>query len=83
MLKHDYWAKWACFLQRTKLKEPLITLLEAAGPLKILLAQAMYVGQPFVGGSSSKEAWGAFTQVLEDQKEAEQFIHFLHEEERS
>ena len=83
MLKHDYWTKWACFLQRNKLKVPVITLLEAAGPLKILLAQAMYIGQPFVGGSSSKEAWGALTRVLEDQKETEQFIHFLDGEDRS
>lgn len=82
MQTYNSWAKWAHFLQRYRLEQPAITLLEAAGPLKILFAQLVYIGQPLFGRADSG-AWGGFAKLLEDPEESKQFIAFISEEGRS
>lgn len=76
-----YWEGWAHFLQRWGLRAPASAVLEAAGPLSIILAQLIYIGQPFLGRSSGENQWQALANLLENQAESRSFAAFLREEE--
>ncbi len=72
------WQKWADFLKERNLEELTITLLEAAGPLKILAAQCVYAGMPFLEMfGSSKHIWLELANLLEDQQRSQSFITYL------
>ncbi len=80
MVNHDrpaQWEEWARFLQRWGIRQPASALLEAAGPLSILAAQFIYLGQPFLGQNTSLKA---FAQLLENREESRSFAAFLREE---
>ena len=70
------WPQWAESLRRFKLDGLASWLLEAGAPLTVLGAQALYVGQPFIGG----EKINAFAQMLEEESEKQAFINYLREE---
>lgn len=67
------WSKWIETLRRFKLDGLASWLLEAGSPLNLLGAQALYIGQPFVGGKQLE----AIAHMLEDEKETQTFIHYL------
>ncbi len=73
----QFWADWAHFLHRWNLQDVASTLLETAGPLTVILAQLVYIGQPFAPGPQSK----ALAHMLEDRQEGKDFAAFLREEE--
>ena len=50
MKPRSEWSEWAESLRRFKLDVVAAWLLEAGGPLTVLGAQAVYLGQPFLGG---------------------------------
>ena len=70
------WVKWSETLSRFHLKGLVGWLLEAGEPLALVGAQLLYVGEPFIGGSTVKEL-AAF---LEDQEETRAFAAFLRKE---
>jgi hypothetical protein len=72
-----FWPSWAQFLQEKGVKEIAATLLEGAGPLRILASQIMYSGMPFFGSHSAANQWQAFADLLEDQEKTDSFISFL------
>lgn len=72
-----FWPGWSAALRRLGLDSVAAALLEAAGPLKLLLAQFVYVGQPFLQTGQVQ----AFARLLEDHREAQAFASFLREEE--
>jgi len=76
----SYWEEWALNLQRWGLREIAASLLEAAGPLTILLAQAVYVGQPFLNGQLAGERLQSLAQLFENPAESRSFATFLREE---
>lgn len=76
-LYQAHWEEWARFLQRWGIRQPASALLEAAGPLSILAAQMIYLGQPFLGHSASLRN---FAQLLENKEESRSFAAFLREE---
>jgi hypothetical protein len=78
-----WWGSWARFLQRSEMERPAAYLLEAAGPLTILLAQAMILGQPFLSDPLKRERWAALAEMLENPAEAKAFASFLKEEQTS
>jgi len=78
-----WWGSWARFLQRFEMERPAAYLLEAAGPLTILLAQAMILGQPFLSDPLKRERWAALAEMLENPAEAKAFASFLKEEQTS
>lgn len=80
MYGRSYWSDWARNLQRWGLKEPAAVLLEAAGPFKVFLAQAVYFSQPFVRGFLPPDQCQDLAQLLEDRDESLSFIAFLREE---
>jgi hypothetical protein len=56
-------------------------LLEAAGPLHILGAQLLYIGQPFASPQAS-DGIRALANLLEQEDEAQAFATLLHDETR-
>jgi len=74
--QRGYWAEWAGFLHQWGLQGLAVWLLEAGGPLTLLSAQVLYIGQPFLGS----QRVGALAHVLEDHDEAQAFAAFLREE---
>jgi hypothetical protein len=72
------WQKWANFLQERNLEEITITLLESAGPLKILAAQVVYAGIPLLQTfAPSKGTWLELANLLEDNQRSRDFIAYL------
>ncbi|MRR31677.1 hypothetical protein FDZ74_07480 [bacterium] len=60
--------------------EPFAALLESTGPLKLLFAQLVYLGQPLLT-SGSTQKWQAFAGLLENEAESRSFAAFIREEE--
>jgi hypothetical protein len=58
--------------------KPAAAFLEALGPLTIVLAQFVYLGEPLLGRSPGNVR--AFGQMLEDREEVRQFAAWLREE---
>lgn len=72
------WSKWASFLRERNLEEITITLLEAAGPLKILAAQVVYAGMPLLETfTPSRSNWIELANLLEDNQRSRHFIAYL------
>jgi len=82
MRSYPFWEAWAHFLQRFKLDRAAALFLESAGPVKILLAQTVYFGQPLLAMAISKEECNAIAELLENTTESQSFVHFLLEEGR-
>ena len=73
MQSRSEWSKWAESLRRFKLDVIAAWLLEAGGPLTILGAQAVYFGQPFVGGGKLE----SLAHMLEEEEETQAFARYL------
>ena len=80
MQSREKWHNWAVFLRRYKLDGLASWLLEAGSPLNLIGAQALYIGQPFVGAKNQTES---IAQMLEDEDETQAFINFLRSEVKS
>ena len=48
-------------------------MLDAASPLAVIGAQALYLGQPFIGG----EKLNALAHMLEEESETQAFVRYL------
>jgi hypothetical protein len=83
MLKERiWWNSWAQFLHRFDLEKPVAYLLEASGPLTILMAQMVTLGQPFVGSTRNRDHWAALADMLDSPEEAKAFARYLKEEKK-
>jgi hypothetical protein len=71
-----YWPIWTDFLRRQGLTELAAWFLEASGPLNVLGAQVLYLGQPFVPPSAT-QGLRALADLLEQEDEARAFIFLL------
>jgi hypothetical protein len=71
-----YWPKWTESLRRLGLDGFAALFLEAGGPLHILGAQLLYMGQPFVTAQAS-EGIRALANLLEQEDEAQAFAAVL------
>jgi hypothetical protein len=74
------WPGWAGFLQRHGLENLVAWALEAAGPLTVLGAQALYIGGPLLRPALTDTQRDALAGLLEDRDEALAFSAFLREE---
>lgn len=70
------WSRWAETLRRYKMDGLASWLLEAAAPLAALGAQALYLGQPFMGGDKFN-ALAALAHTLEEESETRAFACYL------
>jgi hypothetical protein len=73
------WATWAEFLHRHGLESLAAWALEAAHPLTVLGAQAIYLGSPLLHPAFSNGQIEALAGLLEDHNEALAFVAFLRE----
>lgn len=79
MKPRSEWSEWAESLRRFKLDVVAAWLLEAGGPLTVLGAQAVYLGQPFLGGKKLD----SLAQMLEEEEETQAFARYLRGESSS
>jgi hypothetical protein len=74
------WPAWAEFLRRRGLENLAAFVLEAAGPLTVLGAQALYFSGPLLHPALTDVQRDALADLLEDRDEALAFAAFLREE---
>lgn len=79
-LDRSFWNEWALNLQHWGMREIAASLLEAAGPLTIILAQAVYIGQPFLHQTIPGDRLQALAHLFENPDESRSFANFLREE---
>jgi hypothetical protein len=73
------WRYWAKNLQQWGLTKWVVALLEACGPLTLVGAQVIYLGQPLLSRSMSAEHLDDLAQLLEDSSKTHAFIDYLRE----
>ncbi len=73
------WEVWKQTLRRWGGVQAAITVLEAFGPLTIVAAQFLYLGQPLFAGRNGH--WQSLAHLLEDSDQQRVFIRFLQENE--
>jgi hypothetical protein len=73
------WHTWASNLHRWGVKDGAAVLLEAAGPLTMLLAQLVYLSQPLLGKSVSGDSLNALASMLEEPAQTKAFVEILRE----
>ena len=71
-----YWPKWTESLHRLGLDGFAALLLEAGGPVHILGAQLLYMGEPFASPQAS-DGIHALANLLEQENEAQAFAAIL------
>ena len=71
-----YWPEWIDALRRRGLDGFAAWLLEAGGPINLLGAQLLYLGQPFVTLQAS-DGLRALARLLEEEDEARAFTERL------
>ena len=75
----NVWPSWADFLRRHGLENLVAWALEAAGPLTLLGAQALYIGGPLLRPALTDIQRDALAGLLENRDEALAFTAFLRE----
>jgi len=73
---HTYWPAWIRSLRRLGLENFAAWLLEATGPLNVIGAQLLYIGQPFLPVSAS-ESIQELANLLEQEDESRAFVALL------
>ena len=71
------WQTWAETLNQWGVKNLTATFLEALGPLNVLGAQLVYVGQPFLDPFFSEGYLHELADLLEDPQKTHAFITIL------
>lgn len=73
------WPAWAGFLRQRGLVGFAAWLLEAAGPLTILGAQALIFGEPFLRPAIPRDQIQELAYMLERNDEGQAFVSYLRE----
>jgi hypothetical protein len=71
-----HWPAWMNSLHRLGLEGFAVWLLEAGGPLNVLGAQLLYLGQPFFP-TSANDNIHALANLLEQEDESRAFVALL------
>ena len=78
--QHTIMQSWASRLQQWRVHQLAAALLEASGPLKLVGAQLVYLGQPILGGFVANEQLETLAEMLEEPAQTKLFIRYLREE---
>ncbi len=73
------WRVWAQSLHRWGMQDFAASILEAAGPLTLVGAQAVYFSQPFLAGLDRRGHLKSLANMLENTTETEAFVNYLRE----
>lgn len=76
---HQIWEVWAETLHRWGINHIVSSFLEAAGPLNLIGAQAVYLTQPLLSGILPAAHMQAMVELLEDRDQTESFVEYLRE----
>ncbi|PKO07364.1 MAG: hypothetical protein CVU41_01295 [Chloroflexi bacterium HGW-Chloroflexi-3] len=76
-VNQNNWHRWAQYLQRYHLLGLFRFLLDAAGPVRIVAAQSLWMTQPFVQNSIISQ----LAEVLEDQEQSKAFLEYVNNRE--
>jgi hypothetical protein len=76
---HHIWRIWVKSLHRWGVEDLVASLLEAAGPLTIIGAQLIYIGQPILNGVFPDGHLSVLTGTLEDDDQRDAFVSYLRE----
>jgi hypothetical protein len=70
---------WVLALQHKGINKEVATILETAGSLSVLVAQLIYLSQPFLSWVVSSQSLDACARVLENSSTRQEFIARLKE----
>jgi hypothetical protein len=73
------WRSWANFLQRWGVEQWVASVLEVAGPLSLLGAQAVYLGSPLLKNVLPATQLDALARMLENKNQTQAFVTCLRE----
>lgn len=76
------WRVWVNLLQGWGVDDWTATLLETAGPLSILGAQALHLSRPLLGQALSPTHLDALARLLEEPTQTQAFVRYLREANR-
>lgn len=76
---HHIWDKWAKNLHRWGLGELVASFIEAAGPLTLIGAQAIYISEPILDFAIPKDDIDALASMLDEPENARRFAAYLRE----
>lgn len=79
MVANNIWRVWANALHRWGMEHLVASFLEAVGPLGVLGAQAVYLGQPILNSVLPANHLQALADLLEDTNQRQAFITILRE----
>jgi hypothetical protein len=74
--EQQIWQAWVDALRRRKMSSFVALILEAGGPLNLIAAQLVYLGQPLLGSTGSLQA---LAHLLEDTEQTQFFVTNLRE----
>ena len=80
MQERKIWLKWSNFLHHWGLDAHAGILIDAAGPLRLLMAQVVMIAEPFLRMNTDRGDWSAVVKIFEDPEESESFTRFLNKE---
>ena len=78
-MNQDPLSFWARSLQHSHWKGLLLSILDGGGPLKVILAQLMLGGAPFMSPDVQKQ-WQSAAEILEDDQKSRQLSRMIREE---
>lgn len=76
-INRHIWQDWVGALRRWELKDLAVSFLESAGPLTLVFAQLIYIGQPLLKGLFPGSHLGILANMLEDDGERQAFTDLL------
>jgi hypothetical protein len=82
-INRHIWRVWAENLHRWGVQGIVAAFLEAAGPMNVLGAQAVYLSQPLLSPLVSNDSIEALAALLEDKAQTHEFTTLLREGDRS
>ena len=75
----EYWEIWSQKLQKWGLRDFAATILEATGPMRVILAQVVFATSPLFQDKADP-AWQEFADTLDDKVRSLEFAAYLREE---
>lgn len=77
LMQEPIWKNWAERIQKMGLQNFAAALLEATGPLNLIGAQMVYLGQPMLNSMIEDKHLQALANFLEEPEQTKAFIKFL------
>lgn len=74
---HHIWRIWSNTLHRWGVEDLVAYLLEAAGPLTVIAAQLIYIGQPILRGLVPEKHLVVLSALLEDDVQRAAFVNYI------